>query len=262
MLDNLQFRVKQAGKAVLLLTLLLLLSACKVEVYSGLTEGQANEMLSVLLKRGIAAEKEAAGKAGYTLSVDEEQLVSALQILKENSLPRDEFESLGSVFSGQSMIASTTEEQARMAYALSQELANTFSRIDGVLTARVHVVLGISDSVNNIHVKPSASVFLRHQPESPVVTLVPNIREAAAKAVSGLSYESVSVMLVPVREDVTVPAQKPDLPFWGLVTAQGTVNWPLVQPLALAVGVLLTVALLAVVFVRMLVGRKLAIAKE
>ena len=37
----------------LLLSLLLLLSGCKVEMYSGLSEDQANQMLSTLLRRGI-----------------------------------------------------------------------------------------------------------------------------------------------------------------------------------------------------------------
>ena len=78
----------------LLLSLLLLLSGCKVEMYSGLSEDQANQMLSTLLRRGIEAEKQAAGKNGYTLLVDDDQLVRALQVLKENSLPREAFKGL------------------------------------------------------------------------------------------------------------------------------------------------------------------------
>ena len=114
----------------LLLSLLLLLSGCKVEMYSGLSEDQANQMLSTLLRRGIEAEKQAAGKNGYTLLVDDDQLVRALQVLKENSLPREAFKNLGEVFAGDGMISSTSEVQARMSYALSQELADTLSRID------------------------------------------------------------------------------------------------------------------------------------
>ena len=127
---------------LLVLSLCAALLGCQVEVYRGLTEAQVNTMLSTLLKRGIRAEKTAAGKAGFTLSVDEDQLVQSLEILKENNLPRADYENLGKVFSGQGMISSASEEQARMAYAISQELSDTFSRIDGVLTARVHVVLG------------------------------------------------------------------------------------------------------------------------
>ena len=199
---------------LLVLSLCAALLGCQVEVYRGLTEAQVNTMLSTLLKRGIRAEKTAAGKAGFTLSVDEEQLVQSLEILKENNLPRADYENLGKVFSGQGMISSASEEQARMAYAISQELSDTFSRIDGVLTARVHVVLGGTDQATDTRTLPSAAVFLRHTPDSPVVNLVAKIRELTSKAVPDLDYERVSVMLVPVREQVSVPMEPtPKIPY-------------------------------------------------
>lgn len=206
------------GRWLLLLVSLMLcvaLFGCQVEVYRGLSEAQVNTMLATLLKRGIQAEKIAAGKNGFTLAVDEKQLVQSLEILKENNLPRADYENLGKVFSGQGMISSASEEQARMAYAISQELSDTFSRIDGVLTARVHVVLGGTDPAADTRVLPSAAVFLRHTPDSPVVNLVSKIRELASKAVPDLEYERVSVMLVPVREQVAVPIQ-PAPTFLGL----------------------------------------------
>ena len=197
---------------VLILPLILLLAGCQTQIYTGLDEEQANSMLSVLLKRGISAEKTSVGKTGYAISVEDTQVVRALQLLRENSLPRDTFASLGSVFAGGGMISSASEEQARMTWALSQELANTFSRIDGVLTARVHVVLGVNDPLNNVKIPPSATVFLRHTPDSIVTTLVADIRKATAGAVAGLSYDNVTVMLVPVRESVTVPQAPPPPP--------------------------------------------------
>ena len=161
-------------------------------------------MLSLLLRHGIPAEK-IGGKNGYTLSVDEKRIVQALEVLKENSLPREDFQNLGKVFSAEGMISSATEEQARLAFAISQELADTFSRIDGVLTARVHVVLSQTDlSTGNI-TPPSAAVFLRHTPESQATRLIPHIRELTANAVPALMQDKVSVMLVPVRETVSVP---------------------------------------------------------
>ena len=161
-------------------------------------------MLSLLLKYGIPAEKTAA-KAGFTLSVDDRRLVQALEILRENSLPREDFQTLGKVFAAQGMISSATEEQARLSYALSQELADTFSRIAGVLTARVHVVLGTTDLASGKSTPPSVAVFLRHNPDSQATRLVSSIRELAANAVPGLRQDGVSVMLVPVRDTISVP---------------------------------------------------------
>ncbi len=191
---------------VCLIMLCFLLSACNsVEIYSALSESQANLMLSTLLKRGIEADKLNLGKTGFAITVNKEQMVQALEILKENSLPQEEYQSLGTVFSGDSMIASANEEKSRLAYAISQELSNTFSQIDGVLNTRVHIVLNEIDTVTNKITEASASVFVRHTPDSSVVNYVPKIKELTAGAVADLTPEQVSVMLVPARDDVTVP---------------------------------------------------------
>lgn len=227
-------------KLILLSVCMLLLVSCKANIYSGLSEEQVNQMLSVLLRRGIEAEKVADGRTGFTLVVEEKQVVQALQILKENSLPRESFKNLGQVFAGESMISSASEEQARLAYALSQELSDTFSRIDGVLTARVHVVLGVNDPVNNVKIAPSAAVFLRHTPDSPVVNLIPEIRRLAANSVAALQYTNVDVMLLPVRETVTVPENNP-LP--ASIFAPGAMTSALYLQIA---GLSLAIALLGV----------------
>lgn len=193
------------------MTAMLLLAGCKTEIYQELSENQANTMLSVLLRHGIPAEK-TSSKGGYNISVDENRIVQALEVLKENSLPREDFKSLGQVFSAEGMISSATEEQARLAFAISQELADTFSRIDGVLTARVHVVLGQADLATGKVTAPSAAVFLRHTPESQATRLIPHIRELSSNAVPGLEHDRVSVMLVPVRETVSVPMPQQEIP--------------------------------------------------
>lgn len=200
----------------------LFLVGCQTELYQGLTEEQANDMLITLMKRGVKVEKKSAGKAGYVISVDEKQVVFALQVLKDNNLPRATHASLGSVFSGQGMISSPTEEQSRLAYAISQELADTFSRIDGVLTSRVHIVLASTDLGSDVRTPPSAAVFLRHLPESQAVSMVPKIRELTANAVPELDYEQVSVMLLPVRETVAIP-----MPAAGVLEAEGA--FPMVR---------------------------------
>ena len=110
-----------------------------------------------VLKRGVSADKVATGKTGFTIEVEEEDMVRALEIIKENSLPRAQFQSLGTVFSGQGMIASQTEEQARLAFALSQELSASFSKIAGVIDARVHVVLVQHDQASGLTTPPSAA---------------------------------------------------------------------------------------------------------
>jgi type III secretion protein J len=178
---------------------------CQAELFSGLSEEEANRMLVLLLARDFQVEKVDRGKAGFQLTVEKKQTAAALELLSASGYPRTKHENMGEVFSGQGMISTPTEEQARLAYALSQELSETFSRIDGVLTARVHVVLAARDQAGAISTPPSVAVFLRHLPDSPVSNLTPKIKEISSKSVPGLSEEAVSVMLVPVRIDVVLP---------------------------------------------------------
>ncbi len=189
---------------VLMAGVALLLAGCKSEVYKGLTEQQANAMMAVLLKHDIESEK-VYSKSGYSLNVENGKVVQTLELMRQNNLPREDYQSMGEVFAAKGMISSSTEEQARMAYALSQELSDTFSSIDGVLTARVHVVLGSQDLATGTKTKPSAAVFLRHTPESQATNLISKIKELTSNAIPGLRQDDVSVMLVPVRETVTVP---------------------------------------------------------
>jgi type III secretion protein J len=192
-------------RAGLLLLLALFLAGCRQDLYSGLPEAEANRILATLLENGIDADKLSRGKNGFTVAVEKSELVRALKILENHSLPREGFKNLGEVFSGQGMIASPTEEQARLAFAIEQELAGTFARIDGVLTARTHVALERHDAATGINTPSSAAIFLRHRPDSPVADLQGKIKETCVQAVPGLVYEKVSVMLVPVRAGVLLP---------------------------------------------------------
>ncbi len=187
-------------------------------------------MLSALLRRGVVAEKVSEGKGMYHVAVEHEDMVRALDIIKENSLPRTPFMSLGTVFAGDSMISSQLEEQARFAYALSQELSDTFSKIDGVLDSRVHVTLVQHEQASGITTPPSAAVFIRHTPNSPVVNMVGAIRETAAKAVPGLTRDRVNVMLEDYREKILPPALK-------------TVPWYMTTSALIAFGILAGVVL-------------------
>ena len=242
---------RRAFGPLVVLLCLALLAGCRSEIYQGLTEDQANAMLATLLKRGVRVEKQAAGKNGFAIAVDDDQIVQALQILKDNNLPGEDFSNLGKVFSGQGMIASPTEEQSRLAYALSQELADTLSRIDGVLTARVHIVLAGTDPVTDTRTPPSAAVFLRHLPESQVIGMVPKIREMTANAVPELNFERVSVLLLPVRETVSVSMTTPPRVL-GLFPAGPEGDVPLL-PAGLSLAAL---AVSAAVLVRLLIRRR------
>ncbi|WP_313625255.1 type III secretion system inner membrane ring lipoprotein SctJ [Achromobacter sp.] len=181
----------------LALVLLLALAACgsRVELFSAANESEANEVLSVLLDAGISAQK-ATTKTGVAVSVDSQQVARALDILRARGLPRERFDGMGQIFRKEGLVSSPMEERARYIYALSQELTNTLSQMDGVLAARVHVVLPERGGVGENTTPSTAAVFIKHQAGYTLDALQPQIRKLVTHAIPGLTEDRVSIALV------------------------------------------------------------------
>jgi len=193
----------------LVLLVALLLSACEAELYNNLDQRQANEMVGTLQQRGIPAQRVAVKGGQYTVVVDKGRFAESIAVLKEAGLPKQEFQNMGQVFKKDGLVSSPMQERAQMIFALSQELSRTVSEIDGVLSARVHLVLPENDPLRQQLVPSSASVFIRHRGDMSVGNLVPQVKMLVANGVAGLSYDKVSVVLVPV--DAQKASQNQDL---------------------------------------------------
>ena len=177
---------------------LLVLAACKTQLNAGLTERQANEETALLLRAGIPASRDVDPKTGMlTVWVEQSRFADAVDLLRAHGLPQQHFDTIADVFKGNGLIVSPGEERARMVYALGEELSHTISDIDGVLTARVQIVIPDNDPLQRDVAPASASVFVRYKPGSQVDALVPQIKMLVAGGVSGLPYDKVSVVLVP-----------------------------------------------------------------
>jgi type III secretion protein J len=190
----------------LVFLLALVLAACgRTELYQNLSESTANELLGALLERGLAAEKVNQGKSGFAVIVDKEDRLRALTILRDLGLPKPDYEGLGVVFRKEGMMSSPLEEKARFSYAISQELSASCSRLDGVVDARVHVVLREKDILTGSVTPTSAAVMLRHTPDAPVDRYIPQIRNLVLQAVPDVEPERISVLTFPVMGDITRP---------------------------------------------------------
>ncbi|CCD87186.1 RhcJ protein [Bradyrhizobium sp. ORS 285] len=183
----------------LALPVLLSLVGCKADLYTKIQEREANEILSLLLGRGVDATRIVAKDGSSTIQVEERQLAYSIDLLNVEGLPRQSFKNLGDVFRGGGLVASPVEERARYVYALSEELSRTISDIDGVLSARVHVVLPKNDLLRQDATPSSASVFIRHGSSAKLSALLPQIKMLVANSIEGLSYDKVAVVFVPVE---------------------------------------------------------------
>jgi len=179
----------------------LMLAACnRADLYSQLSERQANEMIAALQSAGIDAAKSTKDASTWTVKVAQGDFARAVDTLRAEGLPRDEFESLGRVFKKEGFVSSPLEERARLIYGLSQELSNTISTIDGVVVARVHLVVPERDPLSDKPRTASASVMVKHRPGVDMGSQVGQIKALVVNSVEGLSYDSVTVSLFPARD--------------------------------------------------------------
>ena len=187
------------------------LAGCKSELYSDLSEREANQVVAALMSAGIPAAKAPSRGDGVGVTVASARFAEAMEILNARGLPTNRYDSLGDVFRKEGLVSSPIEERARYIYALSQELSHTITEIDGVLSARIHVVLPDTDMLGREFKASSASVFIRHVANAPVVDFTSQIRLLVSNSIDGLVYDNVTVVAVPAAADPVATSDAPTL---------------------------------------------------
>ena len=195
-----------------LLIISLLLAGCKIELYSGLSEKEGNEMLAILLDAHVASEKVLDKDKMVTLMVDSSDASRSIKLLRSFGYPKEKYSSIGDIFPKDGLISSPTEERARYTYSMSQELSSTISMIDGVIVARVHVVLPQEqDSLTDVTYPSSASVFIKYTPELELAGFIPKVKTLVANSIEGLSLDKITVSLFPASRLNTDLLAKPSM---------------------------------------------------
>ncbi len=191
------------------LPLMLLLAGCgRQEVYGKLTESAANEMVAVLSQAGIEASKVEGEKENWSITVSQGDFARAVETLRAHGLPHEQYDSLGSVFKKEGFTSTPLEERARLVYGLSQELSRTISDIDGVVQARVHLTMPEADPLSR-EAKPSAaSVFVKYRTGFDLRSQTGAIKALVTNAIDGLTYDRVSVVMVPAQTLPMLPEKE------------------------------------------------------
>ncbi|MEZ5792456.1 MAG: type III secretion inner membrane ring lipoprotein SctJ [Nitratireductor sp.] len=173
----------------------LFLSGCQAELYSNLQERDVKEMLNVLETAGIDATVSGSEEGKFAIQVDRGKLSSAITELSRNGLPRQKYGSIGDVFAGDKLVSTPFEERARFMYALNQELADSITRISGIVSARVHLMLPEASPFEKNKAEPRAAVFIYKKHGADLSALVPVVKNLIVNSLDGLQYENVEVAM-------------------------------------------------------------------
>lgn len=181
--------------------LLFTLSGCNdaTVLFSGLSENDANDIIAELNQYHIDAHKQM-DKTGIAVSIESSEIERSVKILDAVGLPHKARTNLGEVFQKNGVISSPLEERARYIYALSQEVESTLSQIDGVVTARVHVVLPERIAPGEPVQPASASVFIKYRTTLDPDSIEPRIRQLVSTSIPGLAGKTdrdLSIVFVP-----------------------------------------------------------------
>lgn len=193
---------------------LLFLTGCQQQmaIVTNVEEREANEIIVFLASRGIAASKSASsssapgaaqGAPKWSISVDSRKSTDAMAILNQNGLPRIKGPNLLNLFAKQGMMSSDKEDTIRYQAGLSEQIAGTIRKIDGVIDADVQVSFPSGDTSNSAlpwdqgtPQKITAAVYVKHQGvlDDPNSHLVIKIKRLVAGSVNGLDVNDVTVI--------------------------------------------------------------------
>lgn len=201
-------------------------------LYQDLSEGDANEILVVLYKQGVDANKlrvEAGQDVSYTVQVPQDDVQQAQQILIANNLPRKKELGFSGICQEKSMIPTPEEEKCRKLLALKGEIINSLESLDQVVDA--DVVLNIPEvdtfaAEGQEPKQPTASAVIRLRREAEDGD-VEGLREShlqrfISNSVEGLDPRNVAVLLSYTEPLEKVLSQGPQVTNAGTIAGATT----------------------------------------
>jgi type III secretion protein J len=180
-------------------------AGCTTDLLHDLDESSANAAVTALEGAGIAAEKTtgeavvSAAAPRFALRVPSRQTARALAVLAEVGLPRAVRSGFAEIYARPALIPSAFEERARFVLATTGEVERTLETVNGVVSARVHLVPEEPDpnALDGRNRSPArAAVLLRVRPGVAGLAIT-DIQRLIAGSIPGLDPSAVVVVETP-----------------------------------------------------------------
>jgi type III secretion protein J len=185
---------------------------CAARVQHALDERQANEIQTVLVERGFRARKvvEDGRPPTWAVEVPSSDAADAVRVLAELGLPRARPAGVRELLKP-GLVPDPLEQHALLLEAQSGELARTLEAVDGVVSARVHLVRPQPSRAGAPPAPTKAAVYLRAQPAAAahLQAMRDELRALVAGSVEGLEPAAVTLF---VSEVVSTVPPRPGAP--------------------------------------------------
>lgn len=188
---------------------LVLLAACgQADLYTNVSEREANEMIVALAQAGVEAKKKPGAQEAFTVTASGADFAYAMQVLSAADFPRYEDDGIFDAMLEKSMVSTEMEQRLRANAFLTAGLNESLTTIDGVQVARVHVVTPAKNRLGQSFAEPTASVLIKHHPDADIASEVAQVKSIVTNAVEDLTYDRVTVALFPAAR-LPVRAEPP-----------------------------------------------------
>jgi type III secretion protein J len=203
-------------------------------------EREANEMVVLLNSKNIPAVKITAaapttGGGGtaeqmWNIAVPGSQITEALAVLNHAGLPRLKGTTLLDLFGTQGLVPSDIQDKIRFQEGLSEQLATTIRKMDGIIDANVQITFPSEQLPAQ---KITASIYVKHRGilDNPNSLAIIKIKRLVSSAVPGLTTENVSVITDrALTSDITpqtvqqLEEERQYVSVWSVAVAKDSVN--------------------------------------
>lgn len=191
-------------RILIVLCLMLCLISCssKSVIVNSVPERDANEIVVLLNSKGILAEKISSpvstvggtnAEKMWDISVPGDQITDALAVLNQSGLPRVKGTSLLDLFGAQGLVPSDVQDKIRYQEGLSEQLAGTIRKMDGIIDANVQITFPTEELPSK---GITASVYVKHRGilDNPNSLAITKIKRLVSSAIPGLTPDNVSVV--------------------------------------------------------------------
>lgn len=198
-----------------------LLTACKTDLYTGLSQEDANQMSVILLSQHISVDRAVSKDGSIALTVDKSDFAVAVELLRLHGYPQKTYRSVEDLFPGDQLVTSPGQEQSKIIYLKEQSLERMLADMEGVVSARVVIAQPEEKDDGNPQESASVAAYIKYAPSVAMNNSVSQIKGLIHASVPTQAFDKISVVLQATNYLTAATLPAPALTVDGIIREYG-----------------------------------------